>query len=197
MQNPHFCDRPIRTIAVQSLGRRTRRPSPLPASVNPSSPSPAADLQRRLTAVEARLRALAQKPLEGRTEPDPETGERWDAGQVWAHVAEFIPYWIAQTERVLAAESADPVPFGRTRASADRVDAIERDRNRGASSLWHDIREDLNDLRALVDEIPENRWRVRGLHPTRGPMPVSQIVEEMLVSHLEEHASQLEHLRRG
>jgi hypothetical protein len=160
-----------------------------------AAPDPAADFQRRLADLEVRLRDLSRRRLEGTTEPDPTTGERWDAGQVWAHLGELIPYWIAQCERVLATESADPVPFGRTKSNPERLEAIERDRNRGATTLWHDVREDLNDLRALVAGVSPRGWQVRGTHPTLGVMTVSRIVEHFLVGHIEEHAAQLESLR--
>ena len=54
-------------------------------------------LLARLDAVEARLSAAASRePVPGAlTGADPESGERWDRGQVWAHLSEFIPYWIA------------------------------------------------------------------------------------------------------
>jgi hypothetical protein len=165
--------------------------------MTPTSPDPADEFQRRVAAVSGRLRDLSREQLEGRTSPDPTSGERWGAGQVWAHLAEFIPYWIAQAERVLAAESSDPVPFGRTRANPERVAAIERDQHRGTTALWHDVREDLNDLRAFLGEITAQGWQARGLHPVQGVMPISQIVEEMLIGHLEEHAAQLESLRRA
>ena len=57
----------------------------------------------RLDAVEARLAALAESspPPDALTGADPSTGERWDRGQVWAHLAEFIPYWIAQSGPIL------------------------------------------------------------------------------------------------
>jgi hypothetical protein len=162
---------------------------------------PSADIgtayQHRLAAVEARLRELTHSRLTGSTPPDPMTGERWDAGQVWAHLGEFIPYWIAQAERVLAAGSADPVPFGRTKANPERLAAIERDRHRAPTALWHDLREDLSDLRAFLSSVNERGWQVRGLHPTLGVMPVSRIVEEFLIGHLEDHAAQLEGLRSG
>ena len=166
-----------------------------PGAPAPQPPDPAADFVRRLGAVEVRLRDLARRRLEGRTPPDPATGEEWDPGQIWAHLGEFIPYWIAQAERVLAAESPGPVPFGRTKASAERIEAIERDRHRGATALWHDVREDLNDLRAFLGSVADRGWSVRGLHPTLGVMPVSQIVDRFLINHLEEHADQLESLR--
>ncbi|MGO8686739.1 MAG: hypothetical protein ACLQT7_06060 [Candidatus Dormibacteria bacterium] len=161
------------------------------------SPDPEAEFQRRLAAVGARLRILSQGHLEGTTEADPATGGRWEAGEVWAHLAEFLPYWISQAERVLAEDSTEPVAFGRTRANPDRLAAIERDRHRGITALWHDIREDLNDLRAFLGEISERGWRAKGLHPTQGVMPISQIVEQMLIGHLEEHAAQLERMWRG
>jgi hypothetical protein len=152
------------------------------------------DFRRRLTAVEGRLEALSVCRLEGRTEADSH-GERWDAPALWAHLAEVIPYWIAQAERVLAARTFEPVPFGRTPGSPERFEAIERHRHRGQLALWHDVREDLCDLRAFLDEIPASGWQLRGLHPALGPMTVTEIVEECLVSHLEEHAGQLESLR--
>ena len=197
MQNPHSRDRLIRAIAIHVPNPQPRSGAPPPSSVSLTPSDPEAEYQRRLAAVDARLRALSQQRLEGRTDPDPATGERWEAGEMWAHLAEFIPYWIGEAERVLAEDSGDPVPFGRARANPERVAAIERDRHRGTTALWHDVREDLSDLRAFLGDITERGWRVRGLHPTQGVMPVSQIVEEMLIGHLEEHAGQLERMRRG
>ena len=40
--------------------------------------------------------------------------------------------------------------------------------------------------------LPADAWQLRGTHPTRGEMPVTEIVERMLLSHLEEHADQLD-----
>lgn len=160
-----------------------------------TAPDPASDFERRLAAVRARLQELAHQRLEGLTSPDPGTGERWDAARVWAHLEELIPYWISQAEKVLAGQGADPVPFGRTASNAARIGAIEQDRQRGVTALWHDVREDLNDLRAFLRGVPDRGWQARGLHPTRGVMTVEEIAEEMLLGHIEEHAAQLETLR--
>ena len=156
---------------------------------------PGASFLARLSAVEARLQALAHVRNPGLTGADAKTGERWDAGQVWAHLAEFIPYWIAQAEGVIAACTAEPVRFGRTKTNPDRVDAIERDRHIGANALWQMVHEDINDLRAFLSELPEHGWRALGRHETRGVMPMSRIIEEFLVGHVEEHATQLEDIR--
>ena len=162
--------------------------------MNSTSPDPTADFLRRLAAVEVRLRDLSRRRLDGRTDPDPNTGESWDAGQIWAHLADFVPYWISQAERVLAADSPDPVPFGRARASADHIAAMERDRHQGPNALWHDEKEDLNDLRAFLGDISGRAWQTKGVHPTRGMMTIHQLIEELLIGHLEHHATQLEGL---
>jgi hypothetical protein len=84
----------------------------------------------RLERVRRRLADHAARPLpSGLTDPDPGATERWEAGQVWAHLAEFPAFWLDQITRVLAAPSTgEPVPFGRTKADPGRIEAIERER---------------------------------------------------------------------
>jgi hypothetical protein len=152
---------------------------------------------RRLDAVEARLGVLADKePQPGAlTDADPTSGERWDRGQVWAHLAEFIPYWIEQTRPVLHGQtSGEPVPFGRTKSDPERIGAIERDRHEAVPTLWASTREDIGLLRTFLSGLAPEQWLDVGLHPTLGPMPVTKINEEFLVGHLEQHADQLEGL---
>ena len=55
-------------------------------------------------------------------------GEQWEWGEVWAPLAEFVPYWLAQAVSVIAAYRGEPVPFGRAKSDAQRVAAIARDR---------------------------------------------------------------------
>jgi hypothetical protein len=76
----------------------------------------------RLVAAAGRVRAAARLlPGEALTDPDPNTGERWDRGQVLAHVAEMLPYWAHQVELVAA---GDQVAFGRVVSDPGRVAAI-------------------------------------------------------------------------
>jgi hypothetical protein len=153
------------------------------------------DYIARLDAVEARLAAAASsEPASGAlTGPDPDSGERWDRGQVWAHLAEFIPYWIAQAGPVLCGQpSGEPVPFGRTKRDPERIGAIERDRREPVSALWGDTRSDIAALRTFLGTIEPEQWEMRGLHPTLGTMTVDALTERFLAGHLEEHADQLE-----
>jgi hypothetical protein len=156
------------------------------------------DFLRRLDDIEERLAgdAALQPPAGVLTDADPGSGERWESGQVWAHVAEFVPYWIEQANQVIKGAGDDLVPFGRTHNDEGRIAAIERDRTQPVSVLWSDARYDIEGLRRFVTGLADSAWTLHGLHPTRGVMTIEEIVEEFLVGHLEEHAEQLDALRR-
>lgn len=152
-------------------------------------------LLSRLADVERRLAEHAEAPLPpGLAEPDPGSDERWDAGQVWAHLAEFPDYWLAQARRVVSLPTNEPVPFGRVKTDAARVEAIERDRHRSPASLLARVVASLAEVTAAARELTHQEWRRRGQHPTLGVMTVERIFERFIVEHLEEHAAQLDSL---
>jgi DinB superfamily len=155
----------------------------------------------RLRAVQARLdeHAAAGAPP-GLTEPDPGGTERWEAGQVWAHLAEFPAYWLGQIQHILERRLAgdpEPVPFGRTKTDAARIAAIERDRNEDPEALLAKVRDGISATVSNLDALPADAWSARGLHPTRGEMTPAEVLDRFIVNHLEEHADQLDKLRDG
>ena len=149
----------------------------------------------RLTDVERRLAEHAAAPApEGLTAPDPDSSEQWEAGQVWAHLVEFPPYWLAQAQRVVALPTNEPVPFGRVKTDAARIEAIERDRNTDPAALLERVRASLAEVTDALRSLPPEAWTRRGMHPVRGEMTVERIVDDFIVDHLEEHADQLDEL---
>jgi hypothetical protein len=152
------------------------------------------DLLARMAVAEGRLAAFAENPPPGLTDADPATGERWDAGQAWAHVAEFVPYWQSEIERVLAGRGIGRVPFGRTTEDPGRVGAIETGRHEPPTEQMARLAGALMFLRRYLARLSEEQWSTRGLHERRGEMTVAEILDRFVVSHLEEHADQLEKL---
>ena len=144
-----------------------------------------------MPAVEARLARAAGKQLSGLTEPDPGGTERWTADQVWAHIAEFIPYWIAECRLVTATYAGEPVAFGRTKQDPGRLASIASGLETPPASFLSSIPRELADLRTFLRELGPEDWAATGLHPTKGSMPLNLMIEEFLVGHLEEHADQL------
>lgn len=152
------------------------------------------DLLVRMAVAEGRLSAFADHPPPGLTDADPTTGERWDAGQAWAHVAELVPYWQGEVERVLAGAGGNPVPFGRMSDDPGRVGAIEAGRHEPPTEQMARLAGALMMLRTYLLGLTDTQLAARGLHSRRGEMTVAEIVDRFIVSHLEEHADQLEKL---
>jgi DinB superfamily len=141
-------------------------------------------------AAAGRIRAAAPLlPDQALTDPDPDTGERWDRRQVLAHVAEMLPYWVEQVELVAAGDQAT---FGRARTDPQRIAAIERDRREDPSRLLDRVDEGLGVVLALLDRLDDDTLARSGRHRTLGEMTVAAIIDRFLVDHLEEHADQLE-----
>jgi threonine dehydratase len=157
-----------------------------------------ASARARLDAVQRRLAEHAARPLpSGLADPDPGASERWEAGQVWAHLAEFPAYWLDQVRAILAAHAggaAGPIPFGRMKTDASRTDPIERERRTAPDVLLQRVSTEIGELTTALAALPDDAWRVAGLHPSLGEMRVEAIVERFVLSHLEEHADQLDGL---
>jgi hypothetical protein len=157
------------------------------------------DLDDRLTAIERRLERVEERPPPGGlTEPDPDTpDERWQAAQVWAHMAEFIGYWQKQIGFVVARYDGTPVPFGRTKRDEARIAAIESGRHEPVALLMERVQIDLARLRRYLRGLSETDWQAVGLHQTRGSLTVGAIVDRFLLDHLDEHLDQLDGLAAG
>jgi len=151
-------------------------------------------LLARMAVAEGRLAAFAEHPPPGLTDADPATGERWDAGQAWAHVAEFVPYWQGEIERVLAGRGGEAVPFGRTSDDPGRASAIQAGRNEPPTEQMARLAGALMLLRTYLVRLSEAQWGARGLYIRGNEMTVAEILDRFVVSHLEEHADQLEKL---
>jgi hypothetical protein len=153
--------------------------------------SSTSEFTERLRAAAARIRADAPEFRPDQlTAPDAASGERWDRGQVLAHVAEMLPYWIAQVEMVLAAGGSG-APFGRVKSDPDRIAAIEEDRAIDVEELLDRIDDGVDEAALSMRRLTPADLACTGRHSTRGVMTVSQILEEFVVAHLEEHADQL------
>jgi hypothetical protein len=154
-------------------------------------------LLARLDEAEVRLARLASVPKPGgRSEPDPGSSERWDAGQTWAHLAEFPAYWLAQAECIVAAPSDQPARFGRTSDAPERVEPIEAQREVPVDVLWATCRLGIERVRAFALVASETDWAREGEHVVRGPVSAGFVLEAFVGGHLLEHAAQLERLAR-
>ncbi len=139
------------------------------------------------------IEAGAPWPLSGHFGTEPES--RWGPPETLAHVAEMLPFWTGELERVLAA-STEPAPFGRVITDALRIAVIERDRTLPPRELFGRIATASERLARRLRELDAGQSSRRGIHPKLGEMTAAQIAERFVAVHLEEHAAQLRDLLR-
>jgi hypothetical protein len=125
--------------------------------------------------------------------PGPESS--WGPREVLAHVAEMLPFWLGEIERIVDAGAGsggggEPPAFGRLEDDAVRVQIIGRDRTFPGRELLGRIdvegRRVARRLRALEAEAG-----LVGRHPTRGDLTIAELAERLIVAHAEGHVTQL------
>ena len=158
----------------------------------PELPSAGTDPSSRLRASRAAFVALRSPveagdpwPLAAAFGVEPEAS--WGPGEVLAHTAEMLPFWLGEFERVVAAgRGGGPTAFGRTADNALRIGVLERDRTLPLRELFDRIDVGIDRwLRRLAELAP-------GRHSTLGDMTADQLRDRFVVGHLEEHVAQLE-----
>ena len=148
-----------------------------------------------LAEIDRRLAERAREPApDGLTEPDADSGERWEALQVWGHMAEFVAYWQEQIESVIAAYDGERVPFGRTKQDPARLAAVEMGRSAPVAELIGRTQESLREARRYLSGLGLAEWNAVGRHPTVGDMDVDAMVARFILAHMEEHLDALDAL---
>ncbi|HKZ20690.1 MAG TPA: hypothetical protein VJQ57_11320 [Acidimicrobiia bacterium] len=145
---------------------------------------------KRIDAIEGRLRAQLDRSG-GTTAADERTGETWERGQVWGHLAEFIAFWTEQAGDVIDDYQGEPVPFGRKGDNSARNAAVESGLEVPIATLWEEVKSDLAELRRFLLALPEDWSSAVGNQDGR-ELRAEEIIERRLIAHLEEHAAQLE-----
>ena len=152
----------------------------------------------RLDAAERRLIAHASAAhRQGLTGADAATREQWDWGQVWAHLAEIVPYWTDRIADLLAVPEPQPKPFGRVKSDAARIAAIEAGRHGDVEQQLAVTLSAVEGFRDLLRRVRPGDWALRGLHAGQGDMTLERIIDFFVVGHLEEHADQLDLIAAG
>ena len=160
-----------------------------------------ADLADRLERAAAEIGELAPTiergepwPLTEVYGPGPESS--WGPREVLAHVSEMLPFWMGEIELILQASGgagsrAEPPSFGRTEADPLRIEVIGRDRMFPARELLGRIAVESDRVAGRLRELDDGQSATLGRHVTRGDLPITDVAERFLVTHIEGHVTQL------
>ena len=157
---------------------------------------PVAEFLQRLEVVEARLEGHATRgSYSGLTARDAATGERWDAGQLWAHLAILLPYWIGEVRGLVASQDTPPIEFGQAASHQDRIAAIENGRHEPIPDQMGRVSAEIAAVRALAAGLPHDAWSRLGRNRATGEvLSVRDIVDRIMIGRLEGHADLLDDL---
>ena len=142
-----------------------------------------------LAALRGRVEAGAPWPLSDVFGSEPEA--RWGPPELLAHVAEMLPYWLGEIERIVAAGTDETVPFGRVADDPIRIAVIGRDRSLPLRALFDRIEADAGRVARRLMSLTDAEAARAGLHPTRGLTTIPGLLEFAVVGHLEGHLVQL------
>jgi DinB superfamily len=156
------------------------------------------DLLTRLRKAAAAFLALRQGVLAGEPWPlaaafDSSPEAQWGPPEVLAHVAEMLPYWLGEVERIVAAAPV-PAPFGRSANDGVRLAIIGRDRTVPLRELFDRVASDSARFERRLAALGATDLDKVGLHPVGGLVVAGDVVEGFVVAHLADHAAQLREL---
>lgn len=157
------------------------------------------DLADRLEAAAAAFSGLGpsvatgeQWPLTATYGPGPES--EWGPREVLAHVAEMLPYWLGEIERIVDAGGTEVPGFGRLEDDPIRVAIIGRDRTFPGRELLGRIDVEGRRAAARFRALDGVESGYKGRHVTRGDLSIADIAERLVVGHIEGHVTQLREL---
>jgi hypothetical protein len=143
---------------------------------------------KRFAALRPAVEAGAPWPLSTNFGTEPEAS--WGPPETLAHVAEMLPFWLGEIERIVDG-TGEPVPFGRVATDQLRLLVLERDRSLPPRELFDRIEAGSRRVAQRLESLTGRDALQRGVHPVRGELTVEAVAERFIVSHLEEHAEQL------
>ena len=148
-----------------------------------------------MAAISARAAAIeAAEPLQPGVALGPGEDE-WGPREVLAHVAEAVPYWHGQLERVLTADpDAGPAPFGRIQTDMARIAVTDRDRILPVFVLLDRVNRDAAAVTARIRRLTPAELDRIGRHSAWGDITLEDVLERTLAGHLEGHVTQLDEL---
>jgi hypothetical protein len=150
-----------------------------------------AAMRSRLVAARARLKMLPLASHLDAGPTDPATGESWHRGNVLGHMNEMTDYWIVQLRNAAAGSKEvgrDEEGYQSRRHGIDRGNAATE------AELKIAVDEGIGRVITLIDSFsPADLDREVVYHSRTGDRDarVGELLEMLLVGHVEEHVSQL------
>ena len=155
------------------------------------------DLQALRERVASARAGLARIPLaseRGLGPADPETGESWHRGNVLGHVSEMLDYWTSQIQRAIAGSGT----MGRDEeGAAKRREGIDHGNAAAEAELKRGVDQKIGRVLVMLAAMNAGdleRTVVFSNREGNREARVGELLQMLVVSHLEAHVEQLAEL---
>jgi DinB superfamily len=148
-------------------------------------------MRERVAAARADLARQGVAGDRGAGPVDPATGEAWHRGNVLGHMSEMLDYWTGQIQGAIKGSST----MGRDeKGAALRRQGIDQGNGLSEIELRKAIDQKIGRVLVLLAAMsPEDLDRTVDFHNREGNRKarIGELVQNLVVSHLEEHVQQL------
>ena len=73
-----------------------------------------------------------------------------------------------------------------------RLDGIEQHARDAVDVIGQSLRAALAETLRTLRAIPDSGWDLSGVHPLRGSMTATEVLDALMVKHVEDHVSQID-----
>jgi uncharacterized damage-inducible protein DinB len=117
----------------------------------------------------------------------PVAGE-WSIMQNLAHIAEFMPYWAGEIEKLVAQPGRN---FGRTMQDERRIQAIEQHGRDNLAQVKEALPHSYNRLEEVLGTLRDSDLELTGKHNKFGEKSLAWFIEDFVTQHLINHLEQM------
>ena len=145
----------------------------------------AAQLEKTANEILAEARRLPAELITWVPAPDV-----WSVMDILCHVREFVPFWTAETLRIVRRPDE---PWGRDHTDTARLAAVTNTAAYRLEDVMADVREVVQQSARVLKGLSDAELSTEAVskNPRWGRKPASFVVDHLLVEHTEKHLGQI------
>ena len=118
----------------------------------------------------------------------PPVENEWSIMQNLAHVAEIMPYWANEIEKLVARPGQN---FGRTMQNEGRLQAIREHGSDSLEQMKAALPGSYARLQEVLSKLTDSDLELTGIHSRYGEKSLDWFIEEFVTQHLINHVEQI------